>query len=199
MGADIHPYFQRRNKEGDWEPMWFYGPDREYWHERLIETKVADHSVALAFGMDPDDHETLYKKSEEYFKSMPWEQVLERYGNHPDVHYEWTLPPRTPGNPWGGPWVFTVRDRDYAWFGAIAGVRGSNQLFEQRGLPDEVVPEIRREINQWNGDGHSHSWLMVSEMLEHPTLRKSFSSHVKWFKTHVEDPQNTMMVFFFDN
>lgn len=69
--------------------------------------------------------------------------------------------------------------RNYNLFAMLADVRngrgfagvktgaGFNPICEPRGLPDDVTPEVGMEAASWAGDGHSHSWLTVQELLEY--------------------------------
>lgn len=71
------------------------------------------------------------------------------------------------------------KGRNYNLFAILADVRngrgfagvktgaGFNPISEPRGLPDDVTPEVGLEAAGWAGDGHSHSWLTVHELLEY--------------------------------
>jgi hypothetical protein len=58
--------------------------------------------------------------------------------------------------------------RNYELFGFLAeGVRRDIPgAFEQRGTPDDASPEVAELVDRWNGDGHSHSWLGLAELIE---------------------------------
>lgn len=50
----------------------------------------------------------------------------------------------------------------------FAGVRtgdGFVPISEPRGLPDDVSEQVKAESDRWSGDGHSHSWFTVAELL----------------------------------
>lgn len=69
-------------------------------------------------------------------------------------------------------------DRNYNLFAILADVRngrgfagiktgeGFNPISEPRGLPDDASLEVKRCAEQWSGDGHSHSWLTVKEIMD---------------------------------
>lgn len=69
--------------------------------------------------------------------------------------------------------------RNYDLFGILADVRngvgfagcdrgdGFNPIDEPRGLPDDVSPEIEKKSDDWGGDGHSHSYFTVKELLDY--------------------------------
>jgi hypothetical protein len=62
-------------------------------------------------------------------------------------------------------------DRDYDWFGLLAGVRNNvnaKPIAELRGLPDDVSPRLARKIANWGGlDEYSCSWLSLEDFSEY--------------------------------
>src|SRR5262249_46209472 len=68
-------------------------------------------------------------------------------------------------------------DRNYNLFGILANVRNGSgfagcdtgdgfvPISEPRGIPDDVSKEVKAEADRWDGDGHSHSWLTVTELM----------------------------------
>lgn len=52
---------------------------------------------------------------------------------------------------------------DYYMFGLMAGVRGGEALFEERGLPKDCSPQLV-EVGNYTTDWHSHSWLTGNEL-----------------------------------
>lgn len=61
-------------------------------------------------------------------------------------------------------------DRDYDWFGILAGVRNytnTRPIAEPRGIPFGVSDEVKEKIDSWGMDGHSHSWLTYKDISEH--------------------------------
>lgn len=58
--------------------------------------------------------------------------------------------------------------RNYGMYGFLAGVRnysGVPPIAPLRGLPDDASAAVKEESETWDGDGHSHSWLAVAELL----------------------------------
>lgn len=63
--------------------------------------------------------------------------------------------------------------RNYALFGFLADVRNETgygtshvpPLTKPRGLPPHVSAEIQAESDEWDCDGHSHSWFALGELL----------------------------------
>jgi len=59
--------------------------------------------------------------------------------------------------------------RHYALFSVLADVRNYNELpliAPAKGLPLALSPEVARMAEQWDCDGHSHSYLTLKELLE---------------------------------
>ena len=81
-------------------------------------------------------------------------------------------------------------DRNYNLFAILANVRngygfagvptgsGFVPIAEPKGLPDDVSPEVKAESDRWNGDGHSHTWLTVREILDYDWNQKTMLSGV---------------------
>ena len=124
-------------------------------------------------------------------------------------------------------------DRDYFLFSILADMRNTDPkipcIAEPRGIPDDLSNEVQAVFDTWGADGHSHSWLLLSEVLDWKqwdhvieykdtswdksgkvirkqvtaTLRKrckSFWDNVlKPMSKLCQDPNNVRMVFFFDN
>lgn len=56
------------------------------------------------------------------------------------------------------------RQRNYRRFASIAGVRGDGP--EPKGLPLDVSESVSMHADDWDGDGHSHSWLPMAEAIQ---------------------------------
>jgi hypothetical protein len=110
-----------------------------------------------------------------------------------------------------GSWYFwTVRSRNYELFGKLAGVRRQSlEGPKPRGIPADASELARMEIDHFGGDGHSHSWGLLSEiggyflamywpnqMLEehrHERIQELFGIQ------HEGPLDNFRLVYFFDN
>lgn len=111
-----------------------------------------------------------------------------------------------------------IRERNYAWFGFLANVRNTYDLptvAKQRDIPNNVSKEVCELNKEFGDDGHSHSWLLLSELLafdydktvrlrnqEAYTLRAIFEP--EWFEildrlSALGKPTNVRIVFWFDN
>ena len=54
--------------------------------------------------------------------------------------------------------------RNYAFFAALAGVRGDGP--DPRGLPYDISPVAKAYVDNWGDDGHSHTYLFADEFCE---------------------------------
>lgn len=212
MGCDIHVYFETKNELGKWVPTFGARPGK-YWSEELVYDKVDDGSAITIFGPPTDeelavDDDILRRKLEEYFNTLSESEIIQKYGAEPSFQWEFFLPEHE--NEWGYP---DIGSRNYHWFYHLCHESVSHRFsddfvsipggLKQRDLPDDVCPEIRNECDRMEGDAHSHSWVMCSEILENPALHTDYDNqplkHAAWIRTHIKQPEITRMVFFFDN
>jgi hypothetical protein len=59
--------------------------------------------------------------------------------------------------------------RSYGMFGFLADVRNYSFvpfIAQPRGLPEGLSDQVKKEVEYWEGDGHSHSWLTVKELAD---------------------------------
>ncbi|MGN4944622.1 hypothetical protein [Bacillus cereus group sp. MYBK104-1] len=60
------------------------------------------------------------------------------------------------------------KGRNYALFAILADVRNYwdiNPISKAKGLPENISPEVKDLSDYWGGDGHSHSYLTLNELL----------------------------------
>lgn len=101
--------------------------------------------------------------------------------------------------------------RNYDLFGILADVRngrgfagirtgaGFNPISEPKGLPVDVSPEVKAESEGWGCDGHSHSWLTLSELLAYDWTQETehqgdvdgvtFEKWARWNRAKGEAPE----------
>jgi hypothetical protein len=107
--------------------------------------------------------------------------------------------------------------RNYDLFSWLANVRNYGEksitpLAEPRGLPPDVSDFVKRHFDAWGPDCHSHSWLLVSEVLgaNHPDGAERFLRWLRPLVSHDEKgnwvtalqdlPHDAIrLVFAFDN
>lgn len=103
-------------------------------------------------------------------------------------------------------------ERNYNLFAILADVRNGSgfagcdtgdgfvPISKPRGLPDDVSEQVNADATRWDGDGHSHSWLTVEELLAYDwtqtTRRRGYLTADeywrwnKWDRKEGESPQS---------
>lgn len=63
----------------------------------------------------------------------------------------------------------TYSGRNYTLFGVLAGVRSESvtAIAAPRGVPDDASEEYKAFVEQWDGDGHSHSYHTLAQLLDY--------------------------------
>ncbi len=97
--------------------------------------------------------------------------------------------------------------RNYYLFGVLAGVRGdTNIISEPRGVPDDASYAYKKEVERWDGDGHSNSYYTLDELLAVDWDKINTDGWIdEWLNTIENmkkidpDPSKVRCVFFFDN
>ena len=107
-------------------------------------------------------------------------------------------------------------DRNYFLFAILADVRNQfriDPLSEPRGIPADSCYPIKYIVNEWKGDGHSHSYFTLKELLDVdwgkycvklPEVDRTdwlddFKQSLNELKEVDSNPENVRCVFFFDN
>lgn len=99
-----------------------------------------------------------------------------------------------------------VKDRNYALFGALAGVLDDGP--EARGLPDDISPLAKDFVTMWGADGHTHTWYTLDEALPifaaHCCPDELLGESRHWisnrlFEVDHDDLANYRLIIFFDN
>jgi len=143
--------------------------------------------------MGCDIHAYIEVKADGQWKYYNWRRK-HNYGEH-QSHLDWERMTNDP--------LHILRH--YALFAALAGVRNNFNTIpvsKPRGLPSNITKPVKAISDDWNSDGHTHSWLTLSEMQNYDF--KSAGVYDGWTKTLdamaelVDDPGNLRLVFFFD-
>ena len=145
MGCDIHIY-PEKYVDGKWITAEPFVPS-EWWWDWIIDDLVENSS--------DDNYDALVSK----FENMDKDEAIEKYGDNSRFI-------------WSGPWDedYKLHSRNYYWFAILANVRNYNDLTpidDPRGLPADISEEVRKMADQWESDGHSHSWFTLRELLEY--------------------------------
>ncbi|WP_137279542.1 hypothetical protein [Pseudomonas rhizoryzae] len=105
------------------------------------------------------------------------------------------------------------RDRNYFQFGVMANVRRDTPYaLEPRGIPEDVSPEVLREVERMDCDGHSHSHLTLLELQalaarlqaetsdeEHAWALEGLNALIASVEEEGISPEDIRVVFFFYN
>ena len=67
--------------------------------------------------------------------------------------------------------------RNYRLFAALADVRQNDYvktpvIAQPRGLPEDASPQTKAGAERWDGDGHSHTYLTMKELVEYNEKHK---------------------------
>ena len=102
---------------------------------------------------------------------------------------------------WSSP---AARERNYERFAKLAGVRGRGP--DARGAPEDASETTRHLIDGWSTDGHSHSWLPITEATPiFVETASKLSDHDRkspvayFFGIEEEEAAEHRIVFWFDN
>lgn len=181
MGCDIHIYREKFSNEADYGRLSKF-EKRELTLE-MIDDKIFEHRWISA-----DD----------------WH--IETYGRKDDVDYE--------------EYWYTQRieygDRNYEFFNCLAGgVRGdstsSSVISEPKGVDLNSSKAYLKEVDYADGDGHSHSFLTLSELRKGLAKIKVLQNYtIEQYKSMLHDleelnktndgnPDHVRICFFFDS
>lgn len=96
--------------------------------------------------------------------------------------------------------------RNYGLFSILADVRGHQVPIDKaRGIPDDASTGYKYICEQWDGDGHSHSYFTLEELLEVDWTKydeymvSKFLETIEKMKEIDDDPSKVRCCFFFDN
>lgn len=113
---------------------------------------------------------------------------------------KWQADTYTDGDDCDGLWADGFYNgRNYNLFAILANVRngrgfagcytgsGFRPMCEPRGLPEDVTLLVRHASDRYGVDGHSHSWLLLSELLEFDWDGQSTMLHGFFSKEEYEE------------
>ena len=62
--------------------------------------------------------------------------------------------------------IYSLDNRDYAIFGKLAAIRyETDESIQAKGQPKDISRGAEMEIEEWDIDGHSHTWFDLPELL----------------------------------
>lgn len=112
---------------------------------------------------------------------------------------------------WGVPYDLEFYgSRNYYLYSIIADVRnyGSDKvepICDPRGVPDDASDGYKYVIDRWQGDGHSHSYFTLTELIAIDWSKYNtewigdFLETIEKMKALDSNTDNVRAVFFFDN
>ena len=97
--------------------------------------------------------------------------------------------------------------RSYYLFAILADVRNGSGEVEPidypRGVPDDASSGYKYVVDRWDGDGHSHSYFTLDELMNFDWLKYEmlgeFMETIEQMKSIYHDTKNVRCCFFFDN
>lgn len=103
-----------------------------------------------------------------------------------DIHFfietkvgdgEWQADPHHRTNDDGYVVEASAARRDYSLFSDLARVRGKGSFgLRPLGIPDDVSDTIRRAMEAWGEDGHSHSYIYMEDFIKVLKKHKHYDS-----------------------
>lgn len=98
-------------------------------------------------------------------KGRKWETVEDNIFPHPYYRADEPEDPEWNSKQTNQP----IYGRNYDLFSILAGVRnyaGTLPIALPRGVPHNASPGYKEEVKSWSGNGHTHSWLTLKEILD---------------------------------
>lgn len=180
MGCDIHFYVERFTSEN------YPGPKNISEEREITLNDILDN----------------VEKEERWVSVDNWVYEQDQYSDNPE-DMAWEIP-------WGTNYY---RGGNYYLFSLLADVRNYNgevePLSQPRGIPDDASYGYKYEVDKWDGDGHSHSYYTLEELLNvnwdlyntgyYDKYLDEFLESIEKMKEIDSDPSKVRCVFFFDN
>lgn len=197
----------RKLDDGSFALMWPKVP------ESLPTTTSTIGNVSFVTEQTTDaDDDVLWKVARNYYRNMPMGEVVETiqasdmvwmWREHTDIK-AWEeanelirLNQKVPDR-WDSYGRDRLSARDYDWF-VLFGLRTTDKesVFDINGVPEDASPIVRRIYTRMKGDAHTPGHILVSDLFK----MKGLSSYrqTKWLKRNITDPENTRLIFWFDN
>jgi len=209
MGCDIHMFAEKRNpKTGNWEKI-----GTQFIDPNMIG-RIVDY-MSKWYGLTEDEAFKIVKKyyqgyeASDKLEQKVYKDIEKRVSN--DRNFNWwndnsKLPNPKTDQPYLG--------RNYRLFGALAGVRDYNMDIISdfaKGLPVDVSTEVCGISDEWEEEGHSHSYLTVKELIDSKYYKMSekelddigmgsfFFKNVVNTLLSMGNPEDVRIVFWFHN
>lgn len=177
MGTDIHIYAEVK-KNGEWESAVPIVPHPKYWYDNIIDIEARNLNINW--------QSPKYKKLEAKYKKMSTQKILKTFPRDLIL--------------WHCEFDDEFDERNYNRFAILAGVRNAYDydFGEPKGLPDDVSLVIKMLDDQF-GEGHSHSWITLHELLdfnwEEKLVHSGYFNPIV-FRYHLSDILNNNIRYF---
>lgn len=141
MGTDIHCYVEHQNPDGSW---------------------------TLPTAPNPY-YDSLEARAAKVLEWYPGDENAQKRADALADEEDWDNREVAPIAGYSG--------RNYGLFAILADVRNgrgfagvkigepTKPIDEPRGVPEDASPEYVAEVETWGGDGHSHSWFTLAELM----------------------------------
>lgn len=178
MGCDIHFFVERFTSDDDYEGPRDISEERNSKLGELLENRDSPESPERWVSADKWELEDDWDKDDgSKMLQIPYKSHL-------------------------------YRGRNYGLFSILADVRNYDDeikaICEPKGIPDDASTGYKYQID-WCGDGHSHSYFTLDELLnvDWDSYEKEYTSGfmktIESMKLMDSDPSKVRCVFFFDN
>lgn len=104
-------------------------------------------------------------------------------------------------------------ERNYTFFASLAGVRGAGP--DPKGVPDDMSELTSAALDDWGGDGHSHSWDTFEDFMRLHIANTSSRTYralavealkggngvldALFWETETDRRENMRVIYWFDN
>lgn len=155
MGADIHLYVEKK-VNGVWEAIRGANTDIARFRDYAERARTnGEEEKAIDYEKMANDIE-----SGEKLKSAEDEYDREHYA--PTTLVDWAYDGRNYNL-----FAMLADVRNGRGFAGVYTGEGFNPIADPKGAPSDMSSEIKSACEYWEGDGHSHSWFTVKELLDY--------------------------------
>lgn len=181
VGCDIHIYVEKKNSKGVWEIVKGRNPRIDNYRsyaKTAFERGDLERAARLQLEATQIENGTMLQegieKLEKYYPKEDREKdpdIMYEYQQEILVSSDYDAPKRATN------WIYD--GRNYDLFAILANVRngygfagvdtgdGFIPISMPKDLPNDVSTFVKREADHWDGDGHSHSYLTVKELMDY--------------------------------
>ena len=173
MGCDIHFFTERWTSDNKYEGPKDLSEDRDSKLEEILENTEPNYRWVSADSWSTQTHS----------------------GRVLSIYDDW----------WKADEMYN--GRSYYLFAILADVRNGSGGIEPidypRGIPDDASSGYKYVVDRWDGDGHSHSYFTLDELINFDwskyEMLGEFMETIEQMKSIDPDPKNVRCCFFFDN